>query len=166
MYFRHELPESRFKRRKLQYPELNRYQSSRKAIGRTKTGLMNLYSKEFNNQFDLRLQSVQRQEKQHPILNLYSKTKQLKFKPKSSFLSQMHLRSTTKDARNDLGHDLDQLTKGNQHGVKLSPQPSLTIMVQPNKIDYTERSMYAIVDQSFHFMSNHIEFAKFCQGQQ
>ena len=57
----------------------------------------------------------------------------------------MHLRSTKKDDRNNLGHDLDQLTKGNQHGAKLSPQPSLTIMVQPNKIDYTERSMYAIV---------------------
>ena len=50
--------------------------------------------------------------------------------------------STTKNFRNDLGHDLDQLIKGNQLEVNLSPHPSLTIMVQPNKIDYTERSMY------------------------
>ena len=141
MYFRYELPESRFKRRKLQYPELNRYQSSRKAIGRTKTGLMNLYSKEFNNQFDLRLQSVQRQEKQHPILNLYSKTTQLNSKPNSTFMSQMHPRSTRLNFRKNLGHDLDQLTKDNHHEVNLSPHPSLTIMVQPNKIDYSERSM-------------------------
>ena len=74
----------------------------------------------------------------------------------------MHLRSTKKDDRNNLGHDLDQLTKGNQHGAKLSPQPSLTIMVQPNKIDYTERSKYAIVviKRSFHVL-NIFEFLSF-----
>ena len=97
------MPESRNKRRKLRYPELNRFQLSRRSIGRTKTGLMNLYS-----------------------------------------AFQMHLGSTKKDARKGLGHDLDQLTKGNQHEVNLSPHPSLTIMVQPNKIDYTERSMYRV----------------------
>ena len=157
------MPESRFERRKLRYPEVNRFQLSRKSIGRTKTGLMNLYSKEYNNEFDSRLQSFESQEKQHPNLNIYSKTTQLKFKPKGSFLSQMHLRSTKKDARNDLGHDLDQLTKGNQHEVNLSPHPSLTIMMQPNKIDYTERSMYAIVvvtKLSFHVM-NKFQFQSF-----
>ena len=128
---------------------------------------MNLYSKEFNNQFDSRLQSVQSQEKQHPILNLYSKTKRLNFEPKSNSASQMYPRFSRKNVQNDLGHDLDQLTKGNQHEVNLSPHPSLTIMVQPNKIDYTERSMYAIIviKLSFHVM-NIFEFAKFCQGQQ
>ena len=115
------MQESMFERRKLRYPELNRFKSSRKSIGRTKTGLMNLYS-----------------------------------------ASQMHLRSTKKDARKGLGHDLDQLTKGNQHEVNLSPHPSLTIMVQPNKIDYTERSKYAIVviKRSFHVL-NIFEFLSF-----
>ena len=122
----------------MQYPELNRFQLSRRSIGRTKTGLMNLYSKEFNNQFDSRLQSVQSQEKQHPNLNLYSKTN---FKPKSNFTSQMYPRSTRLNVRKNLGHDLDQLTKDNHHEVNLSPHPSLTIMVQPNKIDYTERGI-------------------------
>ena len=82
-------------------------------------------------------QSVQSQEKQHPILNLYSKTN---FKPKSTFTSQMHPRSTRLNVRKNLGHDLDQLTKGNQPESNISPHPSLTIMVQPNKIDYSERS--------------------------
>ena len=141
------MQESMIERRNLRYPELNRFKSSRKSIGRTKTGLMNLYSKEFNNQFDLRLQSVQRQEKQHPILNLYSKTTQLNSKPKSTFTSQMHPRSTKKDARKGLGHDLNQLTKDNHHEVNLSPHPSLTIMVQPNKIDYSERGIYI-----YHFL--------------
>ena len=141
------MPESRFDRSEQRHQaELHHFKSLRSSIGRKERGLVNHHSKNFNNEFDARLQSVESQEKQHPILNHYSKTKRLKFKSKSSFSSQMHLRSTKKDARNDLGHDLDQLTKGNQHGVKLSPQPSLTIMVQPNKIDYTERSMYAIVD--------------------
>ena len=146
------MPESKYERKKLLFQELNRFQLSRKSIGRTKTGLMNLYSKEFNNQFDSRLQSVQSQEKQHPILNLHSKTN---FKPKSTFTSQIiHPRSTTLNVRKYLGHDLDQLTKGNQHEVNLSPHPSLTIMVQPNKIDYTERSMYAInvIKLSFHVL--------------
>ena len=82
--------------------------------------------------------SVQSQKKQHPILNLYSKLSN--FKPKSILVSQMDPRSSRKNDRNDLGHDLDQLTKGNQHEVNLSPHPSLTVMVQPNKIDYSERS--------------------------
>ena len=143
--------ESRYERRKLQYQELNRFQLSRESIGRTKIGLMNLYSKKYDNEFDARLQSVQSQEKQHPILNLYSKTTQLNSKPKSIFTSQIHPRSTRPNVRKDLGHDLDQLTKRNQHEMNLSPHPSLTIMVQPNKIDYTERSMYGIVVVSFHF---------------
>ena len=129
--------ESRFERRKLRYPELNHFQLSRKSIGRT--GLMNLYSKEYDNKFDAMLQSVQSQEKQHPVLNLYSKTNS---KPKSTFVSQVHPRSTKKDPRKGLGHDLDQLIKDNHHEVNLSPHPSLTIMVQPNKIDYSERSRF------------------------
>ena len=136
------MPESRNKRRKLRYPELSRFQLSKRLIGRTKTGLINLYSKEFNNQFDARLQSVQSQEKQHPILNLYSKTN---FKPKSTFTSQMHPRSTRPNVRKELGHDLDQLTKRNQHESNLSPHPSLTIMVQPNKIDYSRRSIPSLL---------------------
>ena len=143
--------ESRYERRKLQYPELNHFQLSRESIGRTKIGLMNPCSKKYDKEFDARLQSVQSQEKQHPILNLYSKTTQLNSKPKSIFTSQIHPRSTRPNVREDLGHDLDQLTKRNQHEMNLSPHPSLTIMVQPNKIDYTERSMYGIVVVSFHF---------------
>ena len=138
------MPESRNKRRKLRYPELSRFQLSKRLIGRTKTGLINLYSKEFNNQFDARLQSVQSQEKQHPIVNLYSKTTQLDSKPKSIFTSQIHPRSTRPHVRKDLGHDLDQLTKRNQHESNLSPHPSLTIMVQPNKIDYSQRSIWLL----------------------
>ena len=133
--------ESRYERRKLQYPELNHFQLSRESIGRTKIGLMNPCSKKYDKEFDARLQSVQSQEKQHPIVNLYSKTTQLKFKPKSSFASQMHPIYTRPSVRKDLGHDLDQLTKGNQHEASLSPHSSLTIMVQPNKIDFSERSM-------------------------
>ena len=136
------MPEFRFERSEYQYPELDHFKLSRKSIGMKETELMNLYSKEFNHKFDAMFMSVKSQETQYPILDNFSKTKQLKFKPKSSFSSQMHLRSTMKDARNDLGHDLDQLTKRNQHEMNLSPHPSLTIMVQPNKIDYTERSMY------------------------
>ena len=139
--------ESRYERRKLQYPELNRFQLSGKSIGRTKTGLMNLYSKDFHNEFDAMPQSVQSQEKQHSILNLYSKTNS---KPKSTFTSQMHPRSTRPNVRKDLGHDLDQLTKRNQHESNLSPHPSLTIMVQPNKIDYSERSI-SLLSFALHF---------------
>ena len=47
--------------------------------------------------------------------------------------------------KKDLGHDLYQLTKGNMHEVNLSPYPSLTVMVQPNKIDYTKRCKNVIV---------------------
>ena len=136
------MPESKYERRKLRYPELNHFQLSRESIGRTKIGLMNPCSKKYDKEFDARLQSVQSQEKQHPILNLYSKTTQLNSKPKRTFTSQIVLsRSSMSNLRKDLGHDLDQLTKGNQHEVNLSPHPSLTIMVQPNKLDYSERSI-------------------------
>ena len=156
------MPESRFDRSEQQHPELDRFKTSRRSIGRIERGLVNHYSKKFNNEFDARLQSVQSQEKQHPILNHYSKTKRLNFEPKSNSASQMYPRSSTKNIWNDLGHDLDQLTKGNQHEVNLSPHPSLTIMVQPNKIDYTERSKYAIVviKRSFHVL-NIFEFLSF-----
>ena len=81
--------ESRYERRKLQYPELNHFQLSRESIGRTKIGLMNPCSKKYDKEFDARLQSVQSQEKQHPILNLYSKTKQFNLKPKRTLTSQI-----------------------------------------------------------------------------
>ena len=45
-------------------------------------------------------------------------------------------------SKKSLGNDLDQLTKDNHHELKLSPYPSLTLIVQPNKIDYTERSKF------------------------
>ena len=140
------MQESRFERRKLRYQELENFQSSRKSNGRTKTGLMNLYSKKFKDDFDARLHSVQSQDKQHPILNYYSKTMQLNSKPKRTLTSQIvHPRSTRTNVRKDLGHDLDQLTKHNQHELDLSPHPSLTIMVQPNKIDYSQRSIACII---------------------
>ena len=133
--------ESRFDRSELQYPELDHYKFSRKSIRRPETGfIMNHYSKEFNNEFDASLLFGESQEKQHPILNFYSKTKQLDYKPKSKSVSQKFSRSSRNNVRKDLGHDLDQLTKGNQLELNLSPLPSLTIVVQPNKIDYSERS--------------------------
>ena len=131
------MPESRYYRNDLQYPELHHFKLSRRSIGRTETELMNLYSKEFSNEYDARLMSFKIQE--FPILTDYSKTKQLDFKAKSKFMSKMTPRSPRTNVLSDLGHDLDQLTKGNQHEVNLSPYPSLTIMVQPNKIDYTKR---------------------------
>ena len=69
----------------------------------------------------------------------------------------------TNDFKKDLGHDLYQLTKGNQLEVNLSPYPSFTIMVQPNKIDYTEQSMYASVDTtlSFHVLDIIFVFQSF-----
>ena len=136
-----EMPESRFDRSEQRHQgELHHFKSSRSSIGRKERGLANHHSKNFNNEFDARLQSVESQEKQHPIINHYSKTKHLNFEPKSNSMSQMYPRSSRKNIRNDLGHDLDQLTKGNHHELVLSPHPSLTVMVQPNKIDYSERS--------------------------
>ena len=130
------MPEYKFDRIEQRYPELDNFKLSKKSIGRKETGLMNHYFK------DARPTSFQIQEKQHPILNLYSKTKQLNLKPKRTLTSQIVLsRNSMPNLRKDLGHDLDQLTEGNQHEVNLSPHPSLTIMVQPNKIDYSQRSM-------------------------
>ena len=100
--------------------------------------LINHCSRKYNNQLKSRSISVQNQGKQSSIP---STTKQLRNVPKSTFTSQMYPKSSRKFVRKDLGHDLDQLTKGNQHEASLSPYPSMTIMVQPNKIDYSERSM-------------------------
>ena len=78
--------------------------------------------------------------KQIPISNNYPNNNELRQKPISKAMS--HVVSTPpygSSIKKDLGHDLDQLTKTNQHEVNLSPHPSLTIMVQPNKIDYAER---------------------------
>ena len=124
--------EYKFDRIEQQYPELDNFKLSKTSIGRKETGLMNHYFK------DARPTSFQIQEKQHPILNLYSKIKQLNSKRKRTFTPQ---RSTRKNPWQGLGHDLDQLTIGNQHELDLSPHPSLTVMVQPNKIDYSERSI-------------------------
>ena len=134
------MPESRFDKSEQQYPELDDFKLARKLIGRKDTGHVNLYSVEYNNEFAERLMLVQSQEKQHPILSHYSKTSQLDFKRKSTSTSQMQPRSSRKNTRKELGHDLYQLTKGKNHEVNLSPHPSLTIMVQPNKIDYSKRS--------------------------
>ena len=126
--------ESSFERSEYRYLELDHFKLSKKSIGKTKTGLMNLYSKEFDDEFDTRLQFV----------NLYSKTTQFNSnsKPKNTITPQIiHPRSTRPKVRKNLGHDLDQLTEDNHHEVNLSPHPSLTIMVQPNKIDYTERGI-------------------------
>ena len=134
------MPESRFDRNEERYPKLHYFKLSRKSIGAKETALMNLYSKEFNNEFDTRLKSIKSQQTQYQILNDYSETKQLKSKTKSKSMSQIHLRSLGKNVRNGLGHDLDQLTKGKRHEANMSPHPSLTIMVQPNNIDYRKRS--------------------------
>ena len=75
------MPESRFDRSEQRYPELHHFKLSKNSIGRKETGIMNLYSNEFSNEFDGRLMSVQSQEKQHPILNNHSKTKGLNSKP-------------------------------------------------------------------------------------
>ena len=125
------MPESRFDRiEKRHQAELHHFKSLRSSIGRKERGLVNHHSKKFNNEFDARLQSVESQEMQYP---------------KSKLMSKMSLRSQRKNVRNDLGHDLDQLTKGNQHESNLSPHPSLTIMVQPNKIDYSRRSIPSLL---------------------
>ena len=136
------MPESRFDSKEERYQDLDPFKFSRMSIGMKETALMNLYSKEFRNEFDARLRSLKSQETQYPKFNDYYKTKQLDFKTKSNSMSQMYSRLSIKNARKYLGHDLDQLTKDNQHEVNLSPHPSLTIMVQPNKIDFTKRCMY------------------------
>ena len=90
----------------------------------------------YNNEF------IKDLNKNHSLLVVSPKTKKLKDKPNSNSNWQTVVK--TIDFKKDLGHDLYQLTQGNQHEVNLSPYPSLTIMVQPNKIDYTERSMYRV----------------------
>ena len=106
-----------------------------------------LHSMGYNNEF------IKDVNKNHSLLVVLPKTKKLKDKPNNNSNWQTVVK--TNDFKKDLGHDLYQLTKGNQHEVNLSPYPSLTIMVQPNKIDYAERSMYAIVDTtlSFHVLN-------------
>lgn len=134
------MPESIFERRKLRNPELDNIQIS---MDRTKSRQSNNYLRKYNDELELRYSSaqIQSQEKQHPILNLYSNTKQAKKETKSlSMSSRIFSSSSNKGLKKDLGHDLDQLTRNNQHEVNLTPHPSLTIMVQPNKIDYSERS--------------------------
>ena len=133
------MPESRFDRSEQRQPEPYHFQVSRKSICRRKTGPNDHYLRMYNNELEVRYSSpqIQNQKMQHPILNLYSEIEQMRKDLKSQSRSSRIFSSSKKD----LGHDLDQLTKGNHHEVNLSPHPSLTIMVQPNKIDYSERSM-------------------------
>ena len=129
--FRNKMQQFRFDRSEQPYPKLDHFQ-------------------EFNNKLDAK-------ENQHSILDLYSKTRLLRNVPKSNFMSPVHPRLSAKNVRKDLGHDLYQLTKDNHHEVNLSPHPSLTIMVQPNKIDYSKRSMNVIiVKKSFCSYSKYI----------
>ena len=140
------MPESRLDRKEQRYSELNLFQVSRKSISsRTTTGPNNHYLRRYNNEVEVRYSSpqLQNQKMQHPILNLYSGIKQIRKDLKSqSRSSRMFSPSSNKGFKKDLGHELDQLTKGNQHEANLSPHPSLTIMVQPNKIDYSKKSIY------------------------
>ena len=138
------MQQSRLNLRKLNDPELDNFLLSRKPMIRTKTGLINHYLRKHNDELETihSSPSIQNPEKQHPILDLYSKSKELKKGPNNQFRSSRMVSSSLNNGiKKDLGHDLDQLTKGNQHESNLSPHPSLTIMVQPNKIDYSERSM-------------------------
>ena len=139
------MPESRLDRKEQRHPELNHFQESRMSFSsRTTTGLNNHFLRKYSNEADSSPQ-IQNQKMQHPILNLYSGIKQIRKDLKShSRSSRMFSLSSIKGFKKDLGHELDQLTKGNQHEANLSPHPSLTIMVQPNKIDYSERSIASL----------------------
>ena len=111
-----------------QDPEIIHNQSSRKLKG---TSMFNYNYRDDNTNHNSRFMSIQS-----------SKTNQFDSKPKSRSMSKIFSQSSMKGFEKSLGHDLDQLTKGNHHEVNLSPYPSLTIMVQPNKIDYSKRRMY------------------------
>ena len=140
------MPESRLDRKEQRHPELNHFQVSRMSFSsRTTTGPNNHYLRRYNNEVEVRYSSpqIQNQKMQHPILNLYSGIKQTRkdLKSQSRSSRRMFSSSSNKGFKKDLGHELDQLTKGNQHEANLSPHPSLTIMVQPNKIDYSKKSI-------------------------
>ena len=138
------MSESRLDRKEQRHPELNHFQVSRKSISsRTRTGPNNHFLRKYSNEADSSPQ-IQNQKMQHPILNLYSGIKQIRkdLKSQSRSSRRMFSPSSNKGFKKDLGHELDQLTKGSQHEVNLSPHPSLTIMVQPNKIDYSKKSIY------------------------
>ena len=122
------MPEFKFHRRSLQYLEKDHLQQQRK--------ITEPYSMGYNNE------SVQNLNKKHSLLVVSPTTEKLKDKSNSNSYRQTVVKAS--DVKKDLGHDLYQLTQGNQHEVNLSPYPSLTIMVQPNKIDYTERSMHRV----------------------
>ena len=100
--------------------------------------MLDNYSRKYNVEFGSRLMSIN-VENQHQFID---SNFEIINEGKSQSTSQIVAKSSNKGLRKDLGHDLDRLTKGNQHQVNLSPQPSLTVMVQPNKIDYSERCKY------------------------
>ena len=123
--FQFKTTPNEFQRRKKHHSDFgfNDSNLSRKSMEPSKPGK---YAKSL-------LKPGQRHLKQNSTSNLFSKTKQSKNKSKSHNLSSHSGQTFNKG----LGHDLHQLTKGNYHEVNLSPNPSLTIMVQPNKIDYS-----------------------------
>ena len=125
------MPEFKFHRRSLQYLEKDHLQQQRKITEPYS------YSMGYNNE------SVQNLNKKHSLLVVSPTTEKLKDKSNSNSYRQTVVKAS--DVKKDLGHDLYQLTQGNQHEVNLSPYPSLTIMVQPNKIDYTKRCKNVIV---------------------
>ena len=123
------MPEFKFHRRSLQYLEKDHLQQQRK--------ITEPYSMGYNNE------SVQNLNKKHSLLVVSPTTEKLKDKSNSNSNWQTVVKASV--FKKDLGHDLYQLTKGNMHEVNLSPYPSLTVMVQPNKIDYTKRCKNVIV---------------------
>ena len=128
------------------WPDLKH--DKRKAIpnfqGSINVGFVNHYSREYKTLFEERAMTMHSPVKQHFALDLNYMSKQLKIAEKRQQHSLMAPRSPGKGFTKNLGHDLDQLTKQNSHEIYLSPHPSMTIMVQPNKIDYTERCKHEI----------------------
>ena len=74
------MQQSRLNLRKLNDPELDNFLLSRKPMIRTKTGLINHYLRKHNDELETihSSPSIQNPEKQHPILDFYSKNKELK----------------------------------------------------------------------------------------
>ena len=131
--FQFKTTPNEFQRRKKHHSDFgfNDSNLSRKSMEPSKPGIINHFPFKYAKSL---LKPGQRHLKRNSTSNLFSKTKQSKNKSKSHNLSSHSGQTFNKG----LGHDLHQLTKGNYHEVNLSPNPSLTIMVQPNKIDYSK----------------------------
>ena len=125
------------------YLDLDHYQLPRQSTDPTKTELILQFPKECSSKFDAKVMFLLNRQRQISIPHHY--TKPLENRAKSQYMSQLVSRSMRKCFKKGLGHDLYQLTKGNYHEVNLSPYSSLTVMVQPNKIDYSKRSTYIII---------------------